>query len=76
MASIENRSSFLVTVQNRGKLSQTFAYNRKKVLQAYISKLKVDGYKTNWSPISSLLEQFISSECERYIRHRGYCQAG
>ena len=45
MASIENRSRFLVTVQNRGKLSQSFAHTCKKELQAYISKLKADGYK-------------------------------
>jgi transposase len=29
-----------------------------------------------WSAFGSLLEQFSSNECERYIRHCGYCQSG
>lgn len=45
MASIENRSRFVVSVQNREDLTQTFAYNRDKQLKAYITKLKADGYK-------------------------------
>lgn len=45
MASIENRSRFVVTVQNREDLTQTFAYNRDKQLKLYIAKLKADGFK-------------------------------
>ncbi|PHV48369.1 integrase [Janthinobacterium sp. BJB301] len=45
MASIENRSRFVVSVKNREDLTQTFAYNRDKQLKAYIAKLKADGYK-------------------------------
>lgn len=45
MASIENRSRFIVTVQNREDLAQTFAFNRDKELKLYIAKLKADGYK-------------------------------
>jgi integrase len=45
MASIENRSRFVVSVQNCGHLTQTFAYNREKQLQAYIAELKAEGYK-------------------------------
>lgn len=45
MASIENRSRFVVTVTNRSELNQTFAYNRESALKAYIAKLKSDGYK-------------------------------
>jgi hypothetical protein len=39
MASIENRSRFIVTVQNREDLTETFAYNRDKQLKLYIAKL-------------------------------------
>jgi len=45
MASIENRSRFVVTVQNCEHLTKTFAYNREKDLKAYIAELKGDGYK-------------------------------
>lgn len=45
MASIENRSRFVVAVQNRTDLTQTFAYNREKALKAYITALKGDGFK-------------------------------
>lgn len=45
MASIENRSRFIVTVQNRDDLTQYFACNREKPLKAYIAQLKADGYK-------------------------------
>jgi hypothetical protein len=47
MASIENRSRFIVAVQNREDLTQTFAYNRDKQLKLYIAKLKAKGYKPN-----------------------------
>lgn len=45
MASIENRSRFIITVQNCEHLTKTFAYNREKDLKAYLADLKADGYK-------------------------------
>lgn len=45
MASIENRSRFIVAVQNREVLTQTFAYNREKQLKLYLAELKAGGYK-------------------------------
>ncbi|EUC15021.1 site-specific integrase [Paraburkholderia hospita] len=45
MASIENRSRYIVTVQNRDDLTQHFAYNREKALKAYIAQLRAEGYK-------------------------------
>jgi hypothetical protein len=45
MASIENRSRFVVTIQNCEHLTKTFAYNREPALKAYIAELKADGYK-------------------------------
>ena len=32
--------------------------------------------ETLWSAIGSLLDRFPPDECERYIRHCGYCQSG
>lgn len=48
MASIENRSRFIVTVSNRD-LTETFAYNREAALKAHIAKLKAEGYKPKLS---------------------------
>lgn len=45
MASIENRSRFVVTVQNCEDLTRTFSYNREKELAAYVAQLKASGYK-------------------------------
>ena len=45
MASIENRSRFVVTVQNCEDLTRTFSYNREKELAAYVAHLKASGYK-------------------------------
>jgi len=45
MASIENRSRFVVTVQHCEHLTRTFAHNREKALKAYIVELKAEGYK-------------------------------
>jgi hypothetical protein len=45
VASIENRSRFIVTVRNRDDLSQSFAYNREAALKTYVKKLKDAGYK-------------------------------
>ena len=36
MASIEDRSRFKVSVQNRDDLTQTFAYSAVKAVQAYM----------------------------------------
>ena len=32
--------------------------------------------ETLWSAIGSLLDKFAPDECERYIRHCGYCHSG
>lgn len=45
MASIENRSRFVVTVQNRKNLTKTFAYNREADLKTYVAELKSNGFK-------------------------------
>jgi len=45
MASIENRSRFKVTVQNRDDLTQTFACTALKAVKAYIAELKAKGFK-------------------------------
>jgi integrase len=49
MASIENRSRFVVTVQNCEHLTKTFAYNREQDLKGYIAELKAAGYKPRLS---------------------------
>lgn len=49
MASIENRSRYVVTVQNRDDLTKTFACNREAKLKAYIAHLKAQGYKPKLS---------------------------
>lgn len=45
MASIENRSRFIVTVKKRDDLERTFAHNREQQLKAYLAELKDQGYK-------------------------------
>ena len=45
MASIENRSRFVVTVQKRDDLTRSFAYNREQQLKLYLAELKANGYK-------------------------------
>ncbi|KAB8060007.1 integrase [Janthinobacterium sp. FT14W] len=45
MASIENRSRFIVTVQTREDLTQTFACNREKQLKLYLAELKAGSYQ-------------------------------
>jgi len=47
MASIENRSSFIVTVKNRDDLARTFARNTsgQDALRAYIKELQGQGFK-------------------------------
>ena len=53
MASIENRSRFVVTVQNCEDLTRTFSYNREKELAAYVAHLKAGGYKPSCPRASS-----------------------
>jgi|GEM_PF-5385147 len=50
MASIENRSRFKVTVQNRGDLSRTFIHSATEAVKAYIAELKAMGFKPRLSP--------------------------
>lgn len=45
MASIENRSRFVVTVRHCEHLTRTFAHNREQALQAYIAQLQAQGYQ-------------------------------
>ncbi|MGA8010290.1 MAG: hypothetical protein WCA24_12985 [Thiomonas sp.] len=45
MASIENRSTFVVKVRNRDDLTRTFAVNRQKELKAYLAELRAQGLK-------------------------------
>ncbi len=45
MASIENRSRFLVTVKNKPELERSFSYNRVNELKAYLAELKEKGLK-------------------------------
>lgn len=49
MASIENRSRYVVTVQKHDELTETFAYNREKDLKAYLARLKSEGFKPKLS---------------------------
>lgn len=49
MASIENRSRFVVKVLNVPALTQTFAYNREASLKAYLAELESQGYKPKLS---------------------------
>nr|WP_315248276.1 hypothetical protein [uncultured Duganella sp.] len=45
MASIENKSRFVVTVKNCEHLTKTFACNREAQLKEYLAELKSSGYK-------------------------------
>lgn len=45
MASIENRSRFIVSIKNRPDLEKTFAHNREKQLKAYLAELDARGFK-------------------------------
>src|SRR5438067_1041578 len=49
MASIENRSRYVVTVQKREDLTETFACNRENDLKAYLARLKSEGFKPKLS---------------------------
>jgi hypothetical protein len=50
-------------------IEQSFA-KRKTLLR----KTRARTIEALWSAIDSLLKQFSTSECGRYIRHCGYCQ--
>lgn len=45
MASIENRSRFMVTVTNRNDLTKTFPHNATNAVRAYIEQLRGMGFK-------------------------------
>lgn len=45
MASIENRSRFMVTVTNRDDLTKTFPHNATNAVRAYIEQLRGMGFK-------------------------------
>jgi integrase len=49
MATIENRSVYVVTVLKREDLTKTFAYTRLKEVKAYIAELKAAGYQPKLS---------------------------
>lgn len=45
MASIDNRSKFIVRVQNRDDLERSFSYNQTKKVAQYVDDLKRQGFK-------------------------------
>ena len=45
-------------------------------LKGLLRKTQARTLEALWSAVGSLLELFSASECERYIRHCGYCQSG
>lgn len=45
-------------------------------LKGLLRKTQARTLDALWSAVGSLLELFSASECERYIRHCGYCQSG
>jgi integrase len=52
MASIENRSRFKVTVQNRDDLTLTFTHSAVKAVKAYVEELKAQGFKPKLSRLN------------------------
>ena len=68
MASIENRSRFVVTVQNCEHFTRTFAYNREQDLKVYIAELKAAGYKPRLSRTNDSYAIRV-----REARHRNQC---
>lgn len=56
MASIENRSSYKVTVKHRDDLTQTFAHNAKKKAKAYFDALVKQRFKPK---LSRLNDSFV-----------------
>jgi integrase len=68
MASIENKSRFVVSVQHRDDLTKTFAHSREGELKTYVSQLKAQGYKpklsrTNDSYIVRVREAGKTKQC-------------
>lgn len=53
MASIENRSRFKVTVQNRHDLTLTFSHSGVKAVKAYVEELKAKGFKPKASRLNN-----------------------
>ena len=45
-------------------------------LKALLRKAQARTVDALWNAIGSLLDRFEPAECERYIRHCGYCQSG
>ena len=45
-------------------------------LKGLLRKTQARTVEALWSAIGQLLDRFGSAECERYIRHCGYCQSG
>ena len=43
MASIENRSRYVVTVRNHSELTRSFARGQTKAVAAYVDELKTKG---------------------------------
>lgn len=83
MASIENRSQYLVTVKHRDDLKQTFAHSARKKADAYVESLKGQGLKPKLSrlddyyvvrvrSVSNRNQTLVAhSETEAYdIKHR------
>lgn len=45
-------------------------------LKALLRSTQARTLEALWSAVGSLLDRFAPDECERYIRHRGYCHSG
>ena len=45
-------------------------------LKAMLRSAQARTMGTLWNTIGSLLDRFSAQECQRYIRHCGYCQSG
>jgi hypothetical protein len=45
-------------------------------LKAMLRKTQARTVDALWSVIGQLLDRFDSAECERYVRHCGYCRSG
>ena len=56
---------------NFNSIEQVFAK-----LKGLLRRTQARTLEMLWSAISLLLDRFAPDECERYIRHRGYCKAG
>lgn len=48
----------------------------KKQLRRLLRKAQARTLEALWSAVGALLDLFGAGECERYIRHCGYCQSG